>query len=453
MSNQHSGETNHKAVVKREVEQLLHDTPSFHQLDSATQAALRDSMTKISGYLSETASSPLASQLAPLDLQRRLAPQSRQQQPAAPVPGQPSPTPGQGAAGEGSAGQGQGTTGRVGEVARATLNAIDFPQFVASLIHGTFQAIVDSSIQQMEAYAELLKNVAKTVDQFMVDNISHGTARDYLADRYDGFLVRDTAEGKPKLRVNPDGLPNGEMPSFFRDLGFESPDDVDEKAVEEVAVPAARRSMAEQRQQTLATMVLMGINRVLVDDGEITAKLQFHIDAAETAKIRFDQTKTTSGNMSGRAGRNPFTANAIMVNTTSLNAQSDINVRADLTGQVKVRFKSESFPLERFADSAAIQLINQNAKVPAPQPATSNAPTTSVTPASPPAATPASPPALTSPQAPAAQPQIVQQVAASASFPEPVALSLEDIEAWAPKTKRGLGDGDDHRDHWEPLRS
>lgn len=449
MSNQHSGETNHKAVVKREVEQLLQDTPSFHQLDSATQAALRDSMTKISGYLSETTSSPLASQLAPLDLQRRLAPQSRQQQPAAPASDQPSSTPGPGSAGGGggNAGQAQGTTGRVGEVARATLNAIDFPQFVASLIHGTFQAIVDSSIQQMEAYAELLKNVAKTVDQFMVDNISHGTARDYLADRYDGFLVRDTAEGKPKLRVNPDGLPNGEMPSFFRDLGFENPDDVDEKAVEEVAVPAARRSMAEQRQQTLATMVLMGINRVLVDDGEITAKLQFHIDAAETAKIRFDQTKTTSGNMSGRAGRNPFTANAIMVNTTSLNAQSDINVRADLTGQVKVRFKSESFPLERFADSAAIQLINQNAKVPAPQPAASNAPTTSVTPASTPASPPALPPASTSPQAPAAQPQIAQHVAASASFPEPVALSLEDTDAWAPTTVQSLGDRDDP---WAP---
>jgi len=54
------------------------------------------------------------------------------------------------------------------------------------------------------------------------------------------------------------------------------------------------------------------------------------------------------------------------VNTSSLNAQSDINVRADLTGQVKVKFKSDAFPLERFADSAAIQLINQNARVPAP---------------------------------------------------------------------------------------
>src|SRR5262249_9935500 len=135
-------------------------------------------------------------------------------------------------------------------------------------------------------------------------------------------------------------------------------------------VPATRRDMAQTRQQTLATMVLMGINRVVVDDGEIDAKLQFHVDASESTKIRFDQTKTTNGTIAGRAGQNPFSANAILVNTVNLNAQSDLNLRADLPGEVKVKFRSETFPLERFADSAAIQLINQNAKIPQPLPAT-----------------------------------------------------------------------------------
>jgi hypothetical protein len=138
-------------------------------------------------------------------------------------------------------------------------------------------------------------------------------------------------------------------------------------------------------------MVLMGINRVIVKDGEISAKLMFHIDASESNTIKFDQNKVTSGNMSGTAGRNPFGATSVMVNTTSLNAQSAINVRADLTGQVMVRFASETFPLERFADSAAIQLINNNAKVPAPAaPAPALPGSTAPVPAvpAPPAATP-----------------------------------------------------------------
>ena len=70
----------------------------------------------------------------------------------------------------------------MGEVARATLSAIDFPQFVAALIQGTFQAIVDASIQQMEAYAKLLQSAATTIDRFMDDQISDGQARDYLAE-------------------------------------------------------------------------------------------------------------------------------------------------------------------------------------------------------------------------------------------------------------------------------
>ena len=101
--------------------------------------------------------------------------------PPAPAPtggGAPAPPSG------GAAAPNTSVTGRAGEVARATLNAIDFPSFVASLIQGTFKAIVDASIQQMQAYAELLKNVAGTVDTFMADNVTEGNAKDYLADEH-----------------------------------------------------------------------------------------------------------------------------------------------------------------------------------------------------------------------------------------------------------------------------
>lgn len=356
---------NKQQAARNKVEQILADSQSFAYLDRDTQNVLTDALTQITGYLAEDnsspASRPYAGQLAPPNLQQQLSPQNQQTgMTAQPVSGQPAPT---------GAAPGQTATGRVGEVTRATLNAINFPEFVASLIKGTFQAIVDASIQQMEAYAELLKNVAMTVDEFMTDNISDGAAKDYLADNYNGFLVRDTSQQTPVLTVHPNAQNASEMPSFFKDLGFETPGDIDEQAIEETIVPAARKSMAERRQQTLATMVLMGINRIVVDEGEITAKLVFHIDASETMQMRFDQNKTTLGNMAGRSGSSSFTGNGIMVNTASLNAQSDINVRADLTGQVKVKFRSETFPLERFADSAAIQLINENAKVPQPAPA------------------------------------------------------------------------------------
>src|SRR6476619_5144048 len=51
------------------------------------------------------------------------------------------------------------------------ISKVNFPKFVADLIHGTFDAIVTSSIKQMDAYTELLKNVTKTLDEYMRDNV------------------------------------------------------------------------------------------------------------------------------------------------------------------------------------------------------------------------------------------------------------------------------------------
>lgn len=397
----------------RQLVQVLQKAPAYRALNNEARHEFDRSLGSIQQVLGMP---PLAHQMAP-DLRSQLSPGGASTPATAPAPASSGAINPGTASPPAQAVQGTGPVGRVGEVARATLNAIDFPSFVASLIQGTFQAIVDASIQQMEAYAELLKNVAGTVDRFMGDNVSDGMAKDYLADQYSGVLSRDTRGGTAKLVVNPNA---GALPSFFKDLGFESADQLNEQSLNEVVVPATRRQMAERRQQSLATMVLMGINRVIVKDGEISAKLMFHIDATESTNIKFDQNKVTSGNMSGTAGRSPFGATSVMVNTTSLNAQSAINVRADLTGQVTVRFASETFPLERFADSAAIQLINNNAKVPAlsaPAPGTLP-PGQPVVPASPLPTLPS--PTLPAPSAPAV------------TAPRPVPAQALAFDPWAP---------------------
>ena len=71
--------------------------------------------------------------------------------------------------------------------------AVDFPTFVAGLIDGVFQAIVKASIEQMDAYGDLLEGVARSVDQFARDNVSAGRARDWLSQTY-AELSDDTGE-------------------------------------------------------------------------------------------------------------------------------------------------------------------------------------------------------------------------------------------------------------------
>ena len=55
-----------------------------------------------------------------------------------------------------------------------------------------------------------------------------------------------------------------------------------------------------------------------------------------------------------------------MVSTAKANAQADASIKADLMGEVNINFRSETFPLERFADSAAVQLLSRHARWQAP---------------------------------------------------------------------------------------
>ena len=99
------------------------------------------------------------------------------------------------------------------------IQQVDFPAFVAGLIDGVFNAIVTASIKQMEAYAELVKNVAKSVDEYMKDNVTENQARDYLAEQYPEHLEVDTTGEQPKLKPE-QGADEDSLPDFMKDLGL-----------------------------------------------------------------------------------------------------------------------------------------------------------------------------------------------------------------------------------------
>jgi hypothetical protein len=256
--------------------------------------------------------------------------------------------------------------GNVATITRDTLNAVAFPTFVADLIKGTFQAIVNASIQQMEAYGQLLSNVAKTVDQFMADNISDNNARDYLAGTYPGhFKVETSGEGaKVVVRDGADDLPK---PDFKTQFGLNSDVDLDDDEVEKTLVPAARRSMARNRHSMLSTMVLMGINRIVVTSGRIRATMGFHIDAHDTGAassasqfdFKHESTLSAGGGLGSLFGGPSFESKTSVayVSSTKRDSNDSLNVTTDLTGEVDLKFKSDYFPMERFAKPEMMALI------------------------------------------------------------------------------------------------
>lgn len=52
---------------------------------------------------------------------------------------------------------------------QADVAEADFPAFVSELIAGTFESIVDASVEQMNAYADLISQVTTSMHEFVND--------------------------------------------------------------------------------------------------------------------------------------------------------------------------------------------------------------------------------------------------------------------------------------------
>lgn len=340
------------------------------------------------------------------------------------------------------------------KVAGLLLQEVNFPTFVSGLITGVFEAIVNSSIKQMEAYGQLVASVAQTLNSFRDQNVSENQGRDHLVEQFpDMFdLEMDTGGfdggGGPRIRLR-EGVDERAALARVNSLPMEGGPlkslDLEDGETEAKLVQASRTQLATSRQQLLATMVLMGINRIIVTDGRISAKVLYEFQAKDTFKrsaTAFDYanmgTKTVSEEESeserqgpsynytggtpgsgGTAGSGPsfnsmggsYYAKGVYKTTQepvvklrsaeATNQDASLSARASLAGQVEVNFKSETFPLEKMADSFQIGAI-QNASQPKSAAAAAYAaPAAPGAPAAPPAAAAPAPVAAPPPAAPA----------------------------------------------------
>jgi hypothetical protein len=294
----------------------------------------------------------------------------------------------------------EAATETIGRRAGALSDELDFPEFVASLVHGTFDAIVDSSIRQMESFADLVAAVAKPVDQFTQENVSLNQTRDWLIEQHptDLVLSRDEREARVVPRAQPDAEDQEpHSPDWLSEFGLQG-EELTPELIEEQLLPKARERVARSRLQTLATMVLLGMNRVVVKDGTIGARLRFRAAAADHAKVDYavSDDPSTGGGEWGRRGSRTFDAPTTKVSTVGVNVQTDSELKAELFGDVKINFASETVPLDRFVDEAQRTLLERHARRPVPSGRPSEAP-------KPDAATPvAAAPAPAAPAAPAA---------------------------------------------------
>lgn len=275
-------------------------------------------------------------------------------------------------------------TDSIAQRAGNLIDEIDFPQFVAGLVNGTFDAMVDAAIRQLESFADLISAVAKTVDQFVAENVSVGETYDWLVKQHPQDLALDTSSGSlqvvPKIPANTD---EPHTPTWLADYGAAG-EELSQELIDERIIPAARHKVGEGRQQLLATMVLLGLNRIVVREGSITARVRFRAAATDSSKVGYAATQDPQGQGWASRGSDSYQTHVTKVSTVGVNVQSDSNLRADLYGEVRLTFASETLPLDRFVDSAKLALLQRNARpaaVPMPTPPATPAPVVSPPPA------------------------------------------------------------------------
>jgi hypothetical protein len=331
-------------------------------------------------------------------------------------------------------------------VASLLVKEVNFPQFVSGLIEGVFSSIVKSSIEQMRAYQDMIAAVAQSLHQFMDDHVSPNQGRDNMVDQFPDLFEIGTDEwsdsGEPRLTLR-EGVDEQEaLKRVNNKLEFENGAlkslDLSDENVEKALVENSRIQLARQRQQLMASLVLMGINRIVVTDGRISAKIIYDVraqdrltrrrsatamDVARDREGRVQTTRegekkreiksTSSGNFNKDGGEYnadyfakgeyKYEDKPIITAQTSASETSDaaLQTKIQLTGAVDVNFKSDYLPLDKMATPQMIATIQGNATpadpnvVPSPRNPTSAgaAPGGTVAPAPGTATTPAPQPA------------------------------------------------------------
>ena len=304
-------------------------------------------------------------------------------------------------------------------VAGLLLDEVSFPEFVGGLIQGVFQSIVTSSMEQMEQYGKLIQSVSQSLESFMDDNVSENQGRDHMVDKFPDLFEIGTDDwggfgdeaATPKLKLR-EGVDESEaLRRVNNSITFENGElkslDLSDEQVEKALVHNARIQLAKQRQQMMASLILMGINRIVVTDGRISAKIMYDFRAVDAQRTRrsasaMDYARDAEGNVqmarsgegsyeSGRdvsyeggeskgrgrrrsskgpsydasyytKGEYKFENKPIITAKASAmsGSESQIQTKVQLAGNVSVNFKSDYLPLEKMATPGMIAAIQGN---------------------------------------------------------------------------------------------
>jgi hypothetical protein len=218
------------------------------------------------------------------------------------------------------------------------VESVDFPKFVADLLKAVFDANISVMRAQTDDYIRLMREATKSTADF-VKNVKDDDAFAYLAEQKRDQYNVVVEDGKIAL-TNPEGEKV-------------DPDD----AVVKAKIMDAKIQMAKEHRAALREVILMGVTRLVVDKGEVEAGVEFKITAKRNSQKKHQDQNINVANVEAQGSFGMFSAKAsvtntnIQINTASKDASDDLS--AKLMGKVNIKFKTDYFKLDNFANMYA----------------------------------------------------------------------------------------------------
>ncbi|MEL6537436.1 MAG: hypothetical protein AAFQ98_18590, partial [Bacteroidota bacterium] len=127
--------------------------------------------------------------------------------------------------------------------------------------------------------------------------------------------------------------------------------------------------MAREQRSMLRETLLMGITRLVIDEGSVKASVLFDIKSKNTATRTDNARKTRQRATTMRKGNGIFRflspirgqakTNSTEVSVSTTNSVQQTEMAAKLAGSVDIKFKSDYFKLDNFADIMQQETENQ----------------------------------------------------------------------------------------------
>lgn len=229
------------------------------------------------------------------------------------------------------------------------VDSVDFPKFVADLLKAVFDANLVVMKQQTDSYIKLMKEATKSSADFLKkvkDDDTFAKLAETKGDKYNVTTEKSPDGGQKLALVTPEGEKH----------------DLEDAEVKK-DILEAKINMAKEHRAALREVLLMGVTRLVVEKGEIEAGVDFSINATRASTAHHDDqninvtTLETEfggglGSLFGGPSASLQTTNTnIQVNTSDKKATDDLS--AKLHGKVNIKFKTDYFKLDNFANMYA----------------------------------------------------------------------------------------------------